>query len=144
MSRLKLSVAGDFKDGAAAGLHQFFRGVDQPATDTLAASILPNDEDCDPADRRISVDRGHQVEAAETHDLFTIGRHELWNSCDAKSRDSPSDAGRIYTVLKQGDQAYKLLRIVGTSGADFRHRLSSACRTSPTRPPTNVPLMRMY
>jgi hypothetical protein len=47
-------------------------------------------------------------------------------------------------VLEQGNQIDKLLRILRTSGADFDHRLSSACRTSPTRPPTNVPLMRMY
>jgi hypothetical protein len=47
-------------------------------------------------------------------------------------------------MFEQGDQVDELVSIICRSSSDFDHRLSSACSTSPTKPPTRVPLMRIY
>ena len=144
MGLLELPVARDLKKGAAAGAQDLFGRVNQHAPYATTAGIFSDYEDRDPPDRRVAMYGGHQVKAAKADDLVGFNRDQLGQAGDAQGGDPPGYSSGVDMMFEQGDQIDELLRIVRPGGADFDHRLSSAWRATPTRPPTRVPLIRMY
>ena len=86
----------------------------------------------------------HEVQPAKPDHRPFLHRDQLRDSLIRERLQSPFHAGPIDGVTEESDEFDDLWSVLLARFANDRHNVSRMWIRTPTRPPTKVPLMRMY
>ena len=144
MRVFKTLVARNLDEAAAAVSQLLLSGLQESSADTGSAHIFPHDEDSNSSDGPFSVKGNHHMKPAESDHDVPIGGDQLRDPLICEELHSPCDATCIDGVVEETDEIDNLRRVFLSCFANNGHSVSRTWMITPTRPPTKVPLMRMY
>ena len=122
MRLVEAVVAGHLDHPAAPLAKPLFGGRHQHPPDALLSGLFSDDEDRDPPNRQLPVDRDHPVDSDQADDILLQSCDQLRNLILGKRRHTLADAFRIDVMAEQRHQFDQLRRIRGPGLANLRLR----------------------